>query len=300
MEHRGPQVDLNELLVFARVVQGGSLTAAASALGMPKSTVSRKLAELEARLGARLLQRTTRTLSLTDVGRAYYEHCARVLAEVEEAEQAITRLQATPRGALRVTAPLAFNLLGPVVSTFLERYPEVELELVCTDRRVDLVEERFDVGIRAGPMADSSLVSRRLGALCRVLVAAPSLLKRVGVLRGPTELEHHDCLVFGAATEGTQWKLSHGSEQVELHVRARLVVNDYELLQQAARAGSGFALLPEWACAGDLKTGTLKRVLPDWSTPEIPVHAVYPNARHLSPKTLAFLEVLKERFRPGR
>src|SRR5688572_28451226 len=151
-------MDLNEIVVFARVVQSGSFTAAAAALGMPKSSVSRKVSELEERLKSRLLQRTTRTLSLTDVGRTYYEYCLRIVAEIEEAERAVSQLQDTPRGALRVTAPMSFAFLGPIVADFLKRYPDLSLELVCTDRVVDLVEERFDVGIRAGALADSTLI----------------------------------------------------------------------------------------------------------------------------------------------
>src|SRR5262245_9215851 len=148
-------MDLNEMLVFARVVKTGSFTAAATELGMPKSTVSRKVSELEQRLGSRLLQRTTRKLSLTDVGRTYYEYCARIASEVEDAERAVTNLQETPRGLLRVTAGLNAAYLGPIVSDYLARYPEVQLEILCTGRTVDLVEERFDIGIRAGTLADS-------------------------------------------------------------------------------------------------------------------------------------------------
>src|SRR5258708_26674687 len=143
-------MDLNEMLVFARFVQAGSFTRAARELGMPKSTVSRKVSELEERLGARLLQRTTRRLSLTDVGRAYYLHCARIVDEVEEAARAVTSLQGAPRGRLRITAPLNFSFLGPIVATFLKRFLEVQVELVCTDRVVGLVEEGFDIAIRAG------------------------------------------------------------------------------------------------------------------------------------------------------
>jgi DNA-binding transcriptional LysR family regulator len=150
-------MDLNEIVVFARVVQAGSFTRAARELGMPKSTVSRKVAELEERLGSRLLQRTTRKLSLTDVGRTYHEHCARIVSELEEAERAVSSLQGKPRGLLRVTAPVNMSFLGPIIGDYLKRYPEVQLELFCTQRSVDLVEERYDVGIRAGSLADSTL-----------------------------------------------------------------------------------------------------------------------------------------------
>ena len=176
-------MDLNEMLVFARVVQAGSFTAAAAALGMPKSTVSRKVTELEERLKSRLLQRTTRKLSLTDVGRTYYDYCARIAAEIDDAERAVSSLQATPRGLLRVTAPVNAAFLAPIVSEFLKRYPEVRLELFCTGRSVDLVEERFDLAIRAGTLAESTLIARSLGRATWFLVATPPT-SRSGDARG--------------------------------------------------------------------------------------------------------------------
>ena len=182
-------MDLNEMLVFARVVQAGSFTAAAAGLRMPKSTVSRKVAELEERLDARLLNRTTRKLSLTDVGRTYYDHCARIVGEVEDAERAVSSLQESPRGLLRVTAPLNMSFLAPIVSDYLARYPEVQLEFFATTRRVDLVEERFDVGIRAGPLADSTLIARSLGTAAWFLVATPAYLKKRGRPQVPRRLE---------------------------------------------------------------------------------------------------------------
>src|SRR6185436_12514716 len=171
-------MDLNEIVVFAKVVETRSFTAAAQQLGLPKSTVSRKVSELEERLSARLLQRTTRKLSLTDVGRTYYDYCARIVGEVEDAERAVSSLQEAPRGLLRVTAPLNMSFLAPIVSDYLARYKEVQLEFFATTRRVDLVEERFDVGIRAGPLADSTLIARSLGTAAWFLVATPADLKK--------------------------------------------------------------------------------------------------------------------------
>src|SRR5262245_12668013 len=182
-------MDLNELVVFARVVQTGSFTAAAAALGMPKSTVSRKVSELEERLGSRLLQRTTRKLSLTDVGRTYFEYCARIVGEVEDAERAVSSLQETPRGLLRVTTGINVTFLGPILSDFLKRYPEVRLEVLATGRVVDLVEERFDVGIRAGPLAESTLIARSLGNATWFHVASPEYLEKRGRPRAPADLK---------------------------------------------------------------------------------------------------------------
>src|SRR5262245_50525709 len=190
-------MDLNEMLVFARVVQAGSFTTAAAQLGMPKSTVSRKVSELEERLGSRLLQRTTRALSLTDVGRTYYDYCARIVGEIEEAERAVSSLQGTPRGLLRVTAPVNVSFLGPIVSGFLERYSEVQIELFCTQRSVDLIEERYDLGIRAGALVDSTLIARSLGTVRWFVVATRAYLKKHGRPRSPEELKEHRCVLFG-------------------------------------------------------------------------------------------------------
>ena len=286
--------DANAILVFAKVVEAGSFVGASRELDMPTTTVSRKVSELEAQLGARLLQRTTRSLSLTDVGRAYYAHAARVAAEVEEAELAVTRLQAAPRGRLRVTMPLNFGFLAPAVATYMERYPDVEVELVGADRVVDLVQEGFDVAVRAGALSDSTLVARHLGALQSFLVASPAYLERAGEPEIPTDLEHTDCLVFGAGQLG-RWTLEREDERVTVDVRARLVVNDFDFLEEAARAGLGVAMLPAFRA---LPGGALRRVLPTWSSPAVPLHAVYPSTRHLSPKVTTFLDHLQTAMTP--
>ena len=288
------RVDLEEILAFTRVVQGSGFTAAARALGMPKSTVSRKVSELEARVGARLLQRTTRTVSLTDVGRVYYEHCVRIVAEIEEAELAVASLQSTPRGLLRVTVPLTLSLLGPILAEYLSRYPDVRIDLVCTDRRVDLVEERFDLALRAGATPDSSVIARRLGQIRRRLVAAPQVVKKLGKPKDLADLETKPCLAF--APEGSTWDLERGAKSARVTVAPRLVTNDYEMLRSVARAGFGIALLPEHLCAEDLREGRLVSVLDSWSAPEVPVFALYPSARHLSPTVVALLELLRERL----
>lgn len=282
------------MLVFARVVQAGSFTAAAAELGMPKSTVSRKVAELEERLKARLLQRTTRKFSLTDAGRTYYDYCARIVGEVEDAERAITRLQETPRGLLRVTAPVNSAFLGPVISDYLKRYPEVRIELFCTGRLVDLVEERFDVGIRAGALADSTLVARRLGTARWFLVATPGYLKKRGRPRSPEDLRSHDCLFFGAGANATM-HLENGPASVTISPGARTLVNDMDILDSVVIAGLGIGLVPAVRCAEALREGRLERVLADWDAPATPVHVVYPSSRHVSPKVKSFVDHLQQR-----
>ena len=291
-------MDLNEIFVLAKVVEAGSFIGASRALEMPKSTVSRKVAELEERLGARLLQRTTRKLSLTDVGQAFYQHAARVVAEAEEAELVVGRMQEVPRGLLRVTTPLNFGYLGPVVASFLARYPEVQIEMVCADRVVDLIQEGFDVAVRAGPLADSALIARSLGVLRNYAVASPAFLEKNGTPKEPHDLELFDCVVFGAGVDRSSWRLHRNRKTLTVKVRARFTVNDFDFLDEAARSGLGVAMLPVFRCIEPLRTKRLERVLPEWCSPEIPLHAVYPSTRHLSPKVKAFLDHLRERMMP--
>jgi DNA-binding transcriptional LysR family regulator len=291
-------MDLNEMLVFARVVQAGSFTKAARALGMPKSTVSRKVSALEERLATRLLQRTTRKLSLTDEGRIYFAHCARIAGEIEDAERAVGSLQEAPRGLLRVTAGVNADFLGPIIGDFLERYPEVRIELLCTGRAVDLVEESFDLAIRSGALTDSTLIARSLGSAAWFLVATPRYLERRGRPRSPEDLKKHDVLFFGAGPRAASLRLESGHRSMQVAVPARMLVNDWDVLQAVAIAGQGIALLPAMRCVKDLRAGRLKRVLREWSAPPTPVHVLYPSTRQLPPKVRSFVEHLRDRMTP--
>jgi len=288
---------LDELVVFARVVQAGSFVAAGKALGMPKSTVSRKVAELEERLDVRLLQRTTRKLSLTDAGRVLYDHSARLASEIETAERAVTSLRETPRGLLRVTAGVNASYLGPLVRDYLKRYPEVRLELYCTGRQVDLVEERFDLGIRAGRLPDSSLIARSLGRTTWFLVATPAYLKKRGRPRAPAELAAHDVLVFGTGDRVTM-RLRRDDDEATVEVVPRLVVSDMDILAQVAAGGMGIALAPAHQCVDDLRAKRLERVLREWEAPAVPIHLVYPSTRHVSPTVKSFIDHLEASMTP--
>jgi DNA-binding transcriptional LysR family regulator len=291
-------MDLNEILVFTRVVQAGSFTAAAAELGMPKSTVSRKVTELEERLRARLLQRTTRKLGLTDVGRTYYDYCARIVAEIEDADRAVSSLQAEPRGLLRITTGTNVSWLGSIVGEYLKRYPEVSVELVCTGRVVDMVEERFDLGLRAGALADSTLVARSLGVVRWFFVATPAYLKKRGRPKAPEDLNTHDCLLFGAGAAGRTLRLAKGEQSVQITPSTRMLVNDMDVLRGAATAGVGIALLPASQCVEELRARKLERLLRDWEVPATPVHLVYPTARYVTPKVKTFVEHLQQRMIP--
>jgi DNA-binding transcriptional LysR family regulator len=291
-------MDLNEIVVFARVVQAGSFRAASAALGIPKSTVSRKVSDLEDRLETRLLQRTTRKLSLTDAGRIFYDYSVRIAHDVESAERAVMSLKETPRGALRVTAGVNATYLAPIVRDYLKRYPEVRLELFCTGRMVDLVEERFDLGIRAGRLPDSTLIARSLGSVTWFLVATPAYLKRRGRPRSPEDLKQHECLLFGAGAGRVALHLEHEDGPADVDVTARLMVSDNDILHAVAVAGIGIALLPAYQCIEDLRAHRLERVLRDWSTPATPIHVVYPSTRHVSPTVKSFIDHLQEQMMP--
>jgi DNA-binding transcriptional LysR family regulator len=290
--------DLNEIRVFARVVQSRSFTAAARDLQMPKSTVSRKVTDLEERLGVRLLQRTTRTLGLTDEGRTYYDFCARIIGEVDEAELAVGRLRGVPRGLLRVTTPLNFAFMGTILADFAKKHPEVTLDVVSTDRRVGLVEEGFDVAVRAGPLADSTLIARPLATIRRIAVASAGYLKKRGRPRQPADLAQHDCLVFGAGESPTTWRLEKGAVSVDVSVKPSLVINDFDVLLEAALAGLGVAMLPVFRCVGLVRERRIEHVLKEWCSPRAAIHAVYPSTRLLSPKVKAFVDHLQEKFTP--
>jgi DNA-binding transcriptional LysR family regulator len=292
-------MDLNEMLVFARVVQAGSFTAAAAVLGMPKSTVSRKVSDLEERLHARLIQRTTRKLSLTDAGRTYYDYCVRIAGEIEEAENAVGNLQDEPRGLLRVTAPVNMSPLAPIISEYLKRNPEVRLELLCTARIVDLVEEGFDVAIRAGRLADSTLVARSLGSVRWFLVAAPTYLKKRGRPRSPEDLRKHDCLLFGVGPDTGRLRLENGERSVDVEIEPRMTVSDIDILHEAALSGLGIGVISAFQCGKDVNARRLERVLGDWSAPAAPLHAVYPSTRHLSAKVRSFIDHLEKSMNPS-
>lgn len=290
---------LDAMAVFAHVVEAESFSGAARALGLSKSAVSKRVSRLEDRLGLRLLNRTTRRLSLTEGGAAFYQGCQRVVAEAEAAEQAVTHLASAPRGRLKVNAPMSFGVrhVGPALPEFLARYPELTIDLALNDRVVDLVEEGFDVGIRIGRLTDSSLVARRLAPNRAVLSAAPAYLETHGVPRRAAELEDRACLIYSYHAEGEGWRLNGPEGERRFKVSGPLRVNNGDAILAAALGGLGVALLPCFICGEDLRAGRLVRVLTDWEAPsDASVSAVYPAARHLSPKVRVFVDFLAERF----
>jgi DNA-binding transcriptional LysR family regulator len=292
--------NLGEMAVFARVVETESFSAAARVLGISKSAASKQVSRLEDRLGVRLLNRTTRRLSLTEAGAAFYAACERVVAEAEAAEAAVRRLAAAPRGTLKVNVPMSFGMLylAPALPDFMARYPELAVDMVLNDRLVDLVEEGFDMGVRIGRLTDSSLIARRLGPNRMLLYAAPSYLSRHGRPETPRDLLRHECLVYSYQRNVGDWRFrGPDGEETRLRVKGRLTINNGDALHAAALGGLGITLQPSFICGGDLEAGRVERLLPDWQAArESSIYAVYPASRNLLPKVRVFVDFLAERF----
>jgi DNA-binding transcriptional LysR family regulator len=289
--------DLNDIVVFAKVAREGSFSRAARALGMPRSTVSERVARLESTLGVRLLERTTRSLRLTASGSAYFGHVSRIVQELEEAEAAVTAAHKSPRGVLRVASPLLFAqvFLAEVVSEYLARYPDVKIELIVADRAFDVLDEGLDVAVHALGTLDAQLVARKLGIGERYCVASPAYLEARGMPSTPEELRSHACLVIGPE-RATTWAFESDGATESVTIAARYAVTSVELVHRATLAGHGVAVLPSFLCANDLASGRLVRVLAPWSAGETTVHLVYPSHRHLSARVRAFVELVLERL----
>jgi len=289
------QFDLNEIAIFVKVVDAGSFTGAAKNLGLPKSTVSRKITQLEERLGARLLQRTTRTLSLTDTGSAYYDQCSRIIGDVEEANIAVTEMQSKPKGLLRITAPMLFGswVLSDLVSDFLQANPDIQIDMALTDQSLDLIQESIDVAFRVGVLADSSLIARPLGEVKVVICASPEYIAKNGAPSHPSDLKQHSVVNWA---QSDNWQFD-SPEQLNIDLKPRVHVNDTQSLHKLALNGLGIARLPAFICANDITSGKLKPLLCDWKADAVPIHAIYPSNRHLSVKVRSFVEYVIDELR---
>ena len=286
--------------LFTRVVDAGSFTGAAEGLGISRALASKLIQTLEDSLGVRLLNRTTRRVSLTDAGRNYYQRVSEILAQLAEAEAEAAELQVEPRGKMRVSAPISFSVLhlAPAFSEFQRRYPRVELELELSDRLVDLVDEGFDLAIRIGKLADSSLIARRIAPACLVMVASPEYLKRVGTPQEPADLGAHNFMIYTLATRRDEIVLEREGESRTTRIRGNLLVNNGDFIAAAAVEGHGISVLPTFIVADHLKRGELVPVLEAWSIPPIAIHAIYAQTRSLPAKTRALIDFLVERFGP--
>jgi DNA-binding transcriptional LysR family regulator len=289
-------MDLNRAAIFVRVVAEGGFTAAARTLRLPKSSVSRAVTLLEEELGARLLQRSTRQLHLTDAGKTFYERVAPALTGVEEAAAAVVDAQDELRGPIRITAPLDAGvwLLGPLVGRFVLQHPGVFVDVVLTGRVVDLVSEGFDFGLRASPLRDSSLVARKLAPISVSIYAAPAYLARRGTPQSMAELAQHDCVLFRPDRGRATWKLRGPGGEESVDVIGRVGADDFFFVQRMVSQGVGIGLLPSFLCQTAVGAGELTRVLPEHSIVGGQFHLAYPSARHLPHRAAAFRDFLVE------
>lgn len=273
-------MDLNRVAVFSRVVDAGSFTGAARQLGLPKSSVSRAVKQLEEELGVRLLNRTTRQLRLTDAGRVYHDGVSRALVGLEDARQAVSAAEREPTGTVRVTAPvdLAARVLTPILGRFVRQHPGIKVDLVLTNRYLDLVSEGIDLALRAGRLEDSSLIARSLGLASGGLFAAPVYLKRRGTPRRVTELTKHDCVLFRPQGERARWELVGPRGPVEVEVDGAIRSDDFSFVFHAVAEGLGIGILPLGGCE---RAARLERVLPEHAMRGVPLHLVYPSGRFL-------------------
>jgi len=293
-------VGFSVIPVFVAVVESGGFSAAAQKLGVSKSAVSKRITQLEASLGVRLLHRTTRTLSLTEAGERYLEHAVEALAAARQAEDAVTELQGEPQGKLNISSPMSFGRLhvAPLIPKLLKRYPKLQIELVMDDRAVDLVASGFDVAIRSGSgnLPTSTLIARKLAPLRQVLCASPDYIANFGLPGTPADLTKHNCVIFSVSSDGSEWTLAGSGEPVTVPVTGNYRVNNSEALLEALREGIGIGRLPTFVAGPDLKSGRLVQVLTSHHIPDHAFYAVFPEREYLPAKVRAFVDFALDYF----
>ncbi|HRD34621.1 MAG TPA: LysR family transcriptional regulator [Rhodocyclaceae bacterium] len=287
-----------EMEHFVAVVEAGSFVGAAEVLRLSKAAVSRSVIELEARLGARLMQRTTRRLSLTEAGQAYFARCKQILADLDEADSAVGAVTGHPVGRLRINAPFSFGILhlAPLWGPFMNRYPDVELEITLADRLVDVIDEGYDAVIRISQMQDSSLVFRRLATTRILLCASPPYLARRGTPARLEDLAAHSVIAYSYRAHGDTWQFTTDEGEREIVTRPQIRTNNGDTCRAIALAHQGLVLQPDFLISDDLASGRLVEVLPECRGPELGIYAVYPSRKHLSVKVRALVDFLVEAF----
>lgn len=290
---------LTSMKVFAAVVDSGSFSAAADRLDISRAMASKYVSHLEEHLGTRLLQRTTRKLTLTETGSVYYERCAQILADVAAAEEGAVHLSEAPRGTLRLTVPVSFGLLhmGPLIAEFLKRYPDVRIDVLLVDRRVDLIEEGLDLAVRIGALAESGLIAKRLGSDRIAICGAPDYLERRGAPEKPADLARHNCLTYSYATSGDEWRMTGPDGALHtVRVAGSLRASNGDMAKLAALEGVGLIRQPLFLIGDALRAGRLVEVLADYHSEQLGIYAVYPSRKHLSAKVRVFVDFLTETF----
>jgi DNA-binding transcriptional LysR family regulator len=293
---------LDAMNVLAKVVASGSFAEAARKLGVTRSAISKAITQLEQDLGVRLLDRTTRRVTPTEAGLAYYERCLAILAQIAETEAQVSRLHDEPKGVLKVNAPMSFGTLylGAAIAGFMQRYGDLKVELTLTDRLIDPLEEGVDVTVRIGAMTDSSLIARQISTVQVLLVASPAYLAAHGAPETPAELTSHKCLHYGHSTTVPRWQLTEDGLPTMVPVTACLSSNNGDTLREAALEGIGIARLPSFLVGRDVAAGLLVPVLESWPAQDITIHALYAPNRFLAAKSRVFIDFLVERFgKPG-
>ncbi|MCW9012319.1 MAG: LysR family transcriptional regulator [Gammaproteobacteria bacterium] len=287
------------MATFIRVVETGSISAAADKLGVAKSAVSRRLKELEGHLGVELFHRTTRKMNLTDTGRAFYHQSVRILEDVIEAEHATSQAHGTLKGSLKIALPSTFGLMhmGPAINEFLQANPQIEFDLDFNDREVGLIQEGFDLAIRIANLPDSSLIARRLAPIQFVMCASPAYLEQMGVPRSADELSEHQCLVYNLLRDFEHWHLTDSNgREIRVKICPYLKASTGEFLKDAAVEGLGIILVPSFIAYKEVESGALVQILQEYKLPRLDAYAVYPQTRHLSQRVRAFVDFLVKRF----
>lgn len=288
--------DLNEMAIFAIVVGSGSFTKAAAKLKLPKSTVSRKVSQLEKRIGVRLINRTTRNLKPTETGKLYFSQCQKMLEQAEEADRIVTNMQSEPSGLLRISTPLAFGtpFFIDVIKQFLEKYPKVNVEIVSDNKQVDMLEQEVDIAFRIGPLSDSSLIARNIGTARLSLCASPKYIAKYGEPESIQDLEKHTCISHPVSP----WTFQTNHGKVEFSPRSRMIANDMEMIRQMVREGFGIGAVPQILISEDLNNKSLVKVLPEISFQERTFYLVYPSRREPPSKVVAFTDFIFAHCQP--
>jgi DNA-binding transcriptional LysR family regulator len=288
---------MTSMTTFVKVVESGGFSAAARALDMSPSMATTHVQALEERLGVRLLNRSTRKVSLTEVGQAYYERCLQILAEMDDADQVAQALQVTPRGTLRLNTSVAIPpFLAPVVAEFAALYPDVSISMTMTDRMIDLVEEGFDLAVRNMPVPDSSLIARRVATYRFVVVGSPSYLAARGTPKVPADLAQHNCLIYAHSAWGNAWRFADADGERSIPVSGNLHANSDNALRLAAVHGQGLAMVPSFLVVDEIRTRRLVPVLTEFLQSEYAINAIYPHRHHLSAKVRSFIDLMSKRF----
>ena len=286
--------DLRRMVIFYHVVDRHSFSGAARQLGIARSAVSRHITLLEKSIGVRLLNRTTRQISLTEAGETYFRSCARIVAEADAATRRLNQLQEEPEGTLRVAAPISLGnrFITPLVHTFMQRYPSLNIELLLDDRVIDMVKEGIDISIRVGWLHDSNLVARKLGDWPRYLCASPDYLERHGIPETPAQLSRHEWLIFTMLPAPYHWSFTRNKRQEQIQVRGRLKTNNADAIRSSLLAGAGIAAQAAFLVQDDIRAGRLVHLLPDWDCGSVGMYAVYQDRRYQQAKVRLFIDYI--------